>query len=585
MPQRTHTCGELDMEHVGQTVVLSGWVHNVRNLGGLLFIRLRDRYGITQVTFDQSRDAGLFARAEALRGEFVVRVQGEVEARTPENINPDMKTGRIEVMVGEFQLLNEADLPPFEIMEEVRASEELRMKYRYLDLRRRRMTRNLELRHRTCMEIRRFLDDRHFVEIETPFLTRSTPEGARDYLVPSRIHPGKFYALPQSPQLFKQLLMVAGMDRYFQIVRCFRDEDLRADRQPEFTQVDIEMSFIEPADIFELLEPMMQQVFGLIGIEVAVPFPRLTYREAMDRYGIDRPDLRFGAEIRDISAHFRKSEFTLFRRIVAEDGTVRGIAVPDGVSYSRKVLDELQEVVKANGAAGLAWIKSEDGQVRSSLPKVVGDDQLAQILQQAGVAAGDALLIVAGDTPTVRAALGALRLHVAQRQGWTDPNRFAFCWVVDFPMFEWDVEEQRYFACHHPFTAPRDPDFTDPATALSHGYDLVLNGLEIAGGSIRIHQETLQKKIFKTLGITDDEAREKFGFFLDALRFGTPPHGGIAIGLDRLVMLLAGEKSLREVIPFPKTTSAMCLLTGSPAEVPAAQLAELKLRSQARDHE
>jgi len=585
MPQRTHTCGELDMEHVGRTVTLGGWVHNVRNLGGLLFIRLRDRYGITQITFDQSRDAGLFARAEALRGEFVIRVRGEVTARTPENINPDMKTGRIEVVVSELELLNEADLPPFEIVEEVRASEELRMKYRYLDLRRRRMTRNLELRHRTSMAIRRFLDERHFMEIETPFLTRSTPEGARDYLVPSRIHPGRFYALPQSPQLFKQLLMVSGMDRYFQIVRCFRDEDLRADRQPEFTQVDIEMSFIEPADIFALLEPMMQRVFQLIGVEVTAPFPRLTYREAMDRYGIDRPDLRFGAEIKDVSEHFRESEFAIFRRIVTEGGTVRGIAVPGGGAYSRKVLDELQALVKAHGAAGLAWIKSENGQVRSSLPKAVSEEQQARILAQTGVAAGGALLMVAGDKTTVCTALGALRLHVAQREGWIDPTRFAFCWVVDFPMFQWDAEEQRYFACHHPFTAPREPDFTDPANALSHGYDLVLNGLEIAGGSIRIHEEALQKKIFTTLGITDEEAREKFGFFLDALRFGTPPHGGIAIGLDRLVMLLAGEKSLREVIPFPKTTSAMCLLTGSPAEVPAAQLAELKLRVQAKDHD
>ncbi len=579
MPMRSHTCGELTISHTGKTVTLVGWVHAVRNLGGLLFLQIRDRYGLTQVTFNQDETPDLFDRAADLRGEFVVQIEGRVVARTPENVNPEMATGQIEIIASRLEVLNTAELPPFEIQDEVRASEELRMKYRYLDLRRRPMTRNIKLRHQVTMEIRKFLDEQHFLEIETPFLTRSTPEGARDYLVPSRIHPGRFYALPQSPQLFKQMLMISGMDRYFQIVRCFRDEDLRADRQPEFTQVDIEVSFIQTEDIFGLLEPMMQRIFHLIGVETETPFERLSYRDAMDRFGTDRPDTRFGMEIQDLGAFFRDSEFAIFRNIVRDGGYVRGIVVPGGTQASRRELDELQAVVKGLGASGLAWIKSDGGQHKSSLPGVVDEETRARIMTAAGGTEGDILLLVAGPYRTVCDALGGLRLHVARQRQLIPGDRFSFVWVVDFPMFEWDADEQRFFACHHPFTSPQDPDFDDPATALANAYDLVLNGLEIGGGSIRIHRPDIQEKVFRTLGIDDAEAREKFGFFLDALSYGTPPHGGIALGLDRLVMLLAGETSIRDVIPFPKTTSAMCLLTNSPAAVSEQQLRELKLQA------
>jgi len=579
MSMRTHTCGELGSEHVGREVLLAGWVAASRNLGSLLFLQLRDRYGFCQVTFYREENPELFEAAAALRSEYVIGVRGRVAARTPENVNPEMPTGTIEVLASQMELLNPSEVPPFEIQDEVRASEELRLKYRVLDLRRAPMTANLVLRHRAANEIRKYLDANRFLEIETPILTKSTPEGARDYLVPSRIHPGKFYALPQSPQLFKQLLMVSGMDRYYQIVRRFPDEDLRADRQPEFTQVDIEMSFIEPADIFALLEPMMQAVFRLIGEELAVPFPHLSYREAMDRFGSDRPDTRFGMELQTLTGHFRESPFGVFRQLVAEGGQVRGLVVKGGGRYSRKELDTLQETARSLGLGGLAWLKPDEGRWKSSLPGAVDEAARQAIFEAAGGAPGDLLLLAAGPGRTVSEALGVLRLQLGRQEGLLDDRKRHFLWVVDFPMFEFDQAAGRYFACHHPFTSPADPGFTDPSTALARAYDLVLNGMEIGGGSIRIHRADVQQKVFDTLGYGAEEAREKFGFLLDALRFGTPPHGGIALGLDRLVMVLAGEKSIRDVIPFPKTTSAMCLMSGSPSAVAPDQLRELRIET------
>jgi aspartyl-tRNA synthetase len=577
---RTHTCGELTAAHDGQDVVLLGWVHRLRDLGSLAFFDIRDRHGLTQVVARDNRE--LVAAVQRLRPEYVVAVLGRVERRSPDSVNPKLATGQVEIELREVRLLNEARTPPFPIADEGPVSEDTRLKYRYLDLRRSRMQHNITLRHRATMEIRKYFDEQGFLEIETPMLTKSTPEGARDYLVPSRLRPGEFYALPQSPQIFKQILMIAGLDRYFQIVKCFRDEDLRADRQPEFTQVDLEMSFATEDLVFSTLEPLMARVMRLIGREIAQPFARLPYAEAIARYGSDKPDLRCGLEIGDLSAPFRESAFVPFRSAIEEGGEVRGFVVPGAARYSRRELDELADQAKALGAGGLVWARRADGAVQSPALKAAGEPAIAGALDGAGAGTDDLLLMAAGRHQPTSEVLGQLRLAVARKEGLLSPDAFAFLWVVDFPMFEWLEEEGRYEFMHHPFTSPLDQDAalleTEPGRVRARAYDLVLNGSEIAGGSIRIHDQALQRLIFRLLGISEEEARLRFGFFLDALEYGTPPHGGIAIGLDRLVAILCGESSIRDVIAFPKTAQAVDLMAGAPSTVDARQLRELHLK-------
>jgi aspartyl-tRNA synthetase len=579
---RTHTNGELTSANVGTDVVLLGWIHRIRDLGSLVFIDLRDRHGLTQVVARENEL--LVNEVKRLRSEFVIAVRGKVVARAADTVNPRMKTGEIEVEASDVRLLNDAKVPPFPIADETtQASEDLRLRYRYLDLRRPRLQRNLTLRHKATMEIRKYFDEHGFLEIETPMLTKSTPEGARDYLVPSRVHPGEFYALPQSPQIFKQILMISGMDRYFQIVKCFRDEDLRADRQPEFTQVDLEMSFATEDLVFNTIEPLMSRLMALIGREAPRPFLRLSYSEAIARYGSDKPDLRAGMELQDLSAPFATSDFTVFRNVIATGGTVRGFVVKGGARYSRKELDELTEQAKQLGATGLVWARNADGAIQSSALKAAGEPVIRQALEGAAAGTGDLLLLAAGSHDPTSKVLGALRLAVAKKEHLLDPNRFEFLWVVDFPMFEWVEEEGRHEFMHHPFTAPLESDAglleTDPGRARARAYDLVLNGSEIAGGSIRIHDQALQRLIFKLLQISDEEARLRFGFFTEALEYGTPPHGGIALGLDRIVAILCGEGSIRDVIAFPKTAQAVDLMAGAPSPVNEKQLQELKLRS------
>ena len=577
---RTHTCGALRVEDVGKDVVLLGWVHRVRDLGSLVFIDVRDRYGLTQIV---ARDNdSLVADAKRLRSEFVVAVMGRVEHRAPETVNSKIATGQIEVSASEIRLLNEAKTPPFMIGDEAEVSEEARLKYRYIDLRRPRMQRNMIMRHRATMAIRTYFDALGFLEIETPMLAKSTPEGARDYLVPSRIHPGEFYALPQSPQIFKQILMIAGMDRYFQIVKCFRDEDLRADRQPEFTQVDLEISYATEDLVFATLEPLMERLMALVGRDAPRPFLRMPYAEAIAKYGSDKPDLRCGMEIKDVSAAFATSEFSVFRDAVATGGEVRGFAVRGAAKYSRRELDELVEQAKQFGASGLVWARAADAGVQSSALKAAGEEAIRRALEAAGAAPGDLVLMAAGPHGATSKMLGQLRLHVARKENLLDPDTFAFLWVVDFPMFEWIEEDRRYEFMHHPFTAPLESDRdlleSDQGHARARAYDLVLNGSEIGGGSIRIHDQAVQRLIFKLLGISDEEARMRFGFFVDALEYGTPPHGGIALGLDRIVAILCAEPSIRDVIAFPKTAQAVDLMAGAPSQVGEKQLRELKLR-------
>ena len=577
---RTHTCGALRADDVGAEAVLLGWVHRIRDLGGVTFIDIRDRAGVSQVVVRENE--ALMAIAKRLRAEFVIGVKGVVQRRSEETINPKLATGEVEVLAREVRVLNEAKTPPFQIAEETPVSEEVRLKYRYLDLRRTRLQTNIGLRHRVAMTVRRYFDANGFWEIETPVLAKSTPEGARDFLVPSRVHPGEFYALPQSPQIFKQILMVAGMDRYFQVVRCFRDEDQRADRQLEFTQVDVEVSFARPETIYGLIEPLMREVLREIGRDVTLPLRRMPYAEAIARYGSDKPDLRCGLPICDLSDAFRNSEFRVFKQKIAEGEVVRGFAVPGGNKSTRSQIDVLVDQAKQMGFAGLIWVRP--GEPPTSSVKALSDASMRAALQGAGATADDLLLMAAGPADNISKLLGQLRLHVARRDNLLDTDAFEFLWVTDFPLLEYHEEDGRWYSMHHPFTSPLDDDVarleTDPGAVRAKAYDLVLNGSEVGGGSIRIHDAALQARMFRRLGISDEEARLRFGFFLEALDYGTPPHGGIALGLDRLVAILCGESSIREVIAFPKTANALDLMAGAPSPVDPKQLRELHLRTQ-----
>jgi aspartyl-tRNA synthetase len=576
--KRTHYCGELRAEHAGQEVVVLGWVHKQRDLGNLVFVDVRDREGLVQAVF-RSENASLIDEAKKLRAEYVVGVKGVVRRREPSSVNKDLSTGEVEVEAGALKLFAVSRVPPFAVSDAVLASEELRFKHRYVDLRRPKMQRNIRLRHEAALCVRNYMSRSGFLEIETPFLGKSTPEGARDYLVPSRIWKGRFYALPQSPQIFKQTLMISGFDRYFQVVRCFRDEDLRADRQPEFTQIDIEMSFIERDVFFGLVEGLMVAMFELTGEKLERPFPRLSYREAMDRYGSDKPDLRIPLEIKDLTELAAGLSADFIRSAAASpDGTLRGLLARAAGDLSRAQIDRLNEKAKSLGAKSLLWIKKQDG-FKSSLK--FGDAEFECVWKALGGGEGDLALLVAGERDSSLKALGEIRRTWPQEPT-AGPRLLRFAWVTDFPLFEWSEEEGRLVSMHHPFTSPHDEDVrfleTEPGRVRAKAYDLVLNGVEVGGGSIRIHNMDLQNKIFKVLGLGQKEMNEKFGFFLEALTYGAPPHGGIALGFDRLVMILAGEESIREVIPFPKTTSALCLFTNSPSEVSERQLDELGLK-------
>jgi aspartyl-tRNA synthetase len=577
---RTHTAGALRATDVGNDVVLLGWVHRIRDLGSLLFIDVRDRHGHTQVVVEG--DDALVERAKRLRSEYVIGVTGVVERRSPETTNANVPTGEIEVRARDIRVLNEAKTPPFPISEEANVSEEIRLKYRYLDLRRPRLQSNIGLRHRIAMAIRRYFDEQGFWEIETPILTKSTPEGARDFLVPSRVHPGEFFALPQSPQIFKQILMIAGMDRYVQIVRCFRDEDQRADRQLEFTQVDLEMAFATPDQVFAVVEGALAAAFREIGVEVPRPFRRMPYAEAIAKYGSDKPDLRFAMEIQDFAPLFADSPFGIFREAIAHDGTVRGVVVPGAARYSRREVDELADLAKQLGAAGLVWARYTVDAVQSSA-RAIGEEGLRRVLEASGATREDLLVMASGAPDAVSKMLGQLRLQVAKKEDLIPLDRWELLWVTDFPLFDWNADERRWDSVNHPFTAPREQDLaaleSQPGQVLAKAYDVVLNGWELGGGSIRIHDRETQAKVFRLLGLSDEEARDRFGFFLEALEYGTPPHGGLALGLDRICALLAGESSIREVIAFPKTTAAVDLMADAPSKVDPRQLRELKIRT------
>ncbi|MGM0651284.1 MAG: aspartate--tRNA ligase [Bacillota bacterium] len=576
---KSHYCGSLKPGDVGTSVKLAGWVGRRRDHGGLIFIDLRDRSGIMQLVFDQQFGDKLFEEAESLRSEYVVTVEGEIVRRSEENINPALPTGEVEVRVTAMEILNTSKTPPFYIEDDINVEENLRLRYRYLDLRRPEMLGRLQLRHRAVKLVRDYLDNYDFLEIETPMLTRSTPEGARDFLVPSRQHSGSFYALPQSPQLFKQLLMVSGVERYFQIVRCFRDEDLRADRQPEFTQVDIETSFFGPENLFALMEGLVARLWQEIhGIEVKQPFLRMPYSEAMNRFGSDKPDLRYGMELVALDELAQKSNFKVFVSALESGGSVKALLVKGGNRMSRKDLDDLTLLARQLGAKGLAWTFVEESGWRSPISKFFEEELMNQISAKMEAEPGDVLLFVADKWETTCQVLGYLRRHLAPKEKSPEPH---FLWVIDFPLFHYNEEEKRYDSDHHPFTAPRAEDMamlnSDPLAVRAQAYDLVLDGVEIGGGSTRIHDSQVQSKIFDLLSLSEEESREKFGFLLEALSFGAPPHGGIALGLDRLVALLSGDESIRQVIPFPKTATASCLMTGAPSSVDLNQLDELKL--------
>lgn len=582
--KRSHRCGEVSNKNIGETVTLMGWVQKRRNLGSLIFIDLRDRSGIIQLIFDENDvKAEGFAKAETLRSEFVIAVRGKVRKREG-NINESLKTGDIEIQVQELRILSESQTPPFPVEEDSNTKDELRLKYRYLDLRRPDLQKNLIMRSKVAMQVRRFLEDEGFLEIETPMLTKSTPEGARDYLVPSRVHPGTFYALPQSPQLFKQLLMCSGYDRYFQIVKCFRDEDLRADRQPEFTQIDMELSFVDVDDVIDVNERLLAKIFKeTIGVEVSLPIQRMTYKEAMDRYGSDKPDTRFGMELKDVSEVVKNCEFAVFKGTLENRGSVRAINANGQGSMPRKKIDALVEYAKGFGAKGLAYLViNEDGSYKSSFAKFMTEEELSGLVSALDGKPGDLLLFAADKDKVVFDVLGNLRLELARNLGLLNKDQFNFLWVTEFPLLEWSEEQNRFTAMHHPFTMPMDEDLplldTDPGAVRAKAYDIVLNGTELGGGSVRIYQNNIQEKMFEVLGFSNEDAYERFGFLLNAFKYGVPPHAGLAYGFDRLIMHMAKEDNIREVIAFPKVKDASCLLTEAPGVVDEAQLNELSLK-------
>ena len=580
---RTHFCGELRKEDSGGDVTLMGWVAKRRDHGGLIFVDLRDRYGITQVVFNSQIPDDGFKIAEKLSAEDVIKITGMVGERPEGTLNPDLDTGEIEVTAQTIELLSEAETPPFEIREEVEASEDLRLEYRYLDLRRRKLRDAIIMRHEFYQSVRNFMANKGFVEIETPVLTKSTPEGARDYLVPSRISKGKFFALPQSPQIYKQLLMISGFDKYFQIVKAFRDEDLRADRQPEHTQIDIEMSFVEERHVQQMVEELMGTVFReLIDVELSLPFPSLTYEEALNRYGTDKPDLRFGLEISNVSKLTAETEFQVFRDAVEKGGIVACIAAPAGGTFSRKVIDDLTEYGKNQGLKGLSWTKVENESLSGGVSKYFSEDVQKELIEKVNAAEGDVIFFAADEHDSALKGLGTLRLEIGRKLNLIKPGEFSPLWVTGFPMFEWDEDSKRYTAVHHPFTSPRSEDLdlldSDPSKVKARAYDMVINGSELGGGSIRIHSREIQAKVFDSLGIGPEEAENKFGFLLKALSYGAPPHGGIALGLDRIVATMLGVDSIRDVIAFPKTTSASALMEGAPSEVSDEQLKELGIK-------
>lgn len=585
MSKRTTYCGLVTEAFLGQEVTLKGWVNNRRDLGGLIFVDLRDREGIVQVVFNPAFSEEALKIAETVRSEYVVEVQGTVTKRDPETVNPKIKTGQVEVQVTNIKVINKSETPPFSINEEnVNVDENIRLKYRYLDLRRQELAQTFKMRHQITRSIRQYLDDEGFFDIETPVLTKSTPEGARDYLVPSRVHDGEFYALPQSPQLFKQLLMISGFDKYYQIVKCFRDEDLRADRQPEFTQVDIEMSFVDQEDVMQMGEEMLKKVVKEVkGVEINGAFPRMTYKEAMRRYGSDKPDTRFEMELIDVSQLGRDMDFKVFKDTVENDGEIKAIVAKGAAEqYTRKDMDALTEFVNIYGAKGLAWVKVVEDGLTGPIGRFFETENVETLLTLTGAEAGDLVMFVADKPNVVAQSLGALRVKLAKELGLIDETKLNFLWVTDWPLLEYDEDAKRYVAAHHPFTSPKEADIaklgTAPEEAEANAYDIVLNGYELGGGSIRIHDGELQEKMFEVLGFTKEQAQEQFGFLLDAFKYGAPPHGGIALGLDRLVMLLTNRTNLRDTIAFPKTASATCLLTNAPGEVSDKQLEELSLR-------